>query len=217
MRRSGVRSSSAPPLFSAQPFSVGRFLCGIRPPRGVPGHSAGATSRSPERHHAPGSPLSRPIFSRNLRQLLRRGTRRRRCASTTCARADANGWLAGLHEQSRTANPRGQPPGQPLGGNAQHDGPHQNQRFAAFSVGAETNQGLAEIRLAFLLRLERNLLRRENRFNQRGRILQDQWRERCRYCLCMHRVCFFNGAPWLRATASLATSAVLPQWRAGGE
>ncbi len=85
---------------------LGVFICGIPTPRGVPRHSACATSRSPDRHHAPGLPLFRPIFSRNLRQLLRRGTRRRRCASTTCACADGNGWLAGLHEQSATANPR---------------------------------------------------------------------------------------------------------------
>ena len=55
----------------------------------------------------PSSPLFCSLFSQNPYQLLRRGTRRRRCASTTCARADAKGWLAGLHEQSTTANPRG--------------------------------------------------------------------------------------------------------------
>ena len=96
---------------------LGVFICGFRPSRGAPGHSACASSSLSDRHHAPGSPLFRPIFSRNLRQLLRRGTRRRRCSSTTCARADANGCLAGLHEQCRTANPRGQHPRQPLGGN----------------------------------------------------------------------------------------------------
>ena len=114
------REFDPPPLhhYSAPNCSqLGVFICGFRPSRGAPGHSACASSSLSDRHHAPGSPLFRPIFSRNLRQLLRRGTRRRRCSSTTCARADANGCLAGLHEQCRTANPRGQHPRQPLGGN----------------------------------------------------------------------------------------------------
>lgn len=96
---------------------LGVFVCGIRAPRGTPARSACATRRSPDRHHAPSSPLFRPIFSRNLRQLLRRGTRRRRFPSMVCACADGNGWLAGLLFQIARANPRDQPQRQPLGGN----------------------------------------------------------------------------------------------------
>ena len=99
------------------PSRLGVFICGFHTPRGLPGRSACAASRLAKGDTALGSPLFCPIFSRNLRQLLRRGSRRRPCPSTTCACSDGNGWLAGLHEQSTTANPRGQPPRQPLGGN----------------------------------------------------------------------------------------------------
>ena len=96
---------------------LGVFISASRKSRGDRAHSACASHPRHERPNSPGLPLFCPIFSRNLRQPLRRGTRRRRCSSATYACADGNGWLAGLHEHSRTANPRGQPPRQPLGGN----------------------------------------------------------------------------------------------------
>jgi hypothetical protein len=66
---------------------LGVFICGFRTPCGLPGRSACA-ARLAKGDTAPGLPLCRPIFSRNLRQLLRCGTRRRRCSSTTYACAD---------------------------------------------------------------------------------------------------------------------------------
>jgi len=96
---------------------LGVFLCGFRTPRRLPGRSACANRAGHGRRDPPSSPLFCPIFSRNLRQLLRRGTRRRRSSSMACACADGNGWLAGLLLHIARANPRGQPQRQPLGGN----------------------------------------------------------------------------------------------------
>ena len=114
------REFDPPPLhhYSAPNRSrLGVFVCEPPKPRGVPGHFACASRSAHGRHDRPGSPLFRPVFSRNLRQLLRHGTRRRRFSSMVCACADGNGWLAGLLFQIARANPRGQPPRQPLGGN----------------------------------------------------------------------------------------------------
>ena len=96
---------------------LGVFVCGFPKPRGLRGRSACASRSARGWYDRPGSPLFRPIFSRNLRQLLRRGTRRRRFPSMVCACADGNGWLAGLLFQIARANPRDQPQRQPLGGN----------------------------------------------------------------------------------------------------
>ena len=98
MRRSGVRSSSAPPPLDAQPFSVGRFH--LRAPRGVPGRLACAGRSGYGRHDPPGSPLYRPLFSRNLRQLPCRGTRRQPLITRTCARVATEGYPAGLEQHS---------------------------------------------------------------------------------------------------------------------
>lgn len=57
---------------------------------------------------------------------------------------------------------------------AQHDGAHKDQGLSAFPVGTETRQGLRRDCLAFRLRLEGNLLRREDGFNQRRGILERQ-------------------------------------------
>src|SRR6218665_1393116 len=92
------------PHYSAPTRSrLGVFICGFRTPRGLPGRSACAASRLAKGDTVPGSPLFRPIFSRNLRQLLRRGTRRQCCPSSTCACAAGNGLPACLHERSRCA------------------------------------------------------------------------------------------------------------------
>ena len=81
---------------------LGVSISGVRRRRGVPGHSACAASRRTRGHDAIGSPLFRPIFSRNLRQLLRRGTRTRPCVPATCARAIAIGCPANLEQESIT-------------------------------------------------------------------------------------------------------------------
>ena len=81
---------------------LGVFISASRKPRGVPGRSACADGRRTRGRDAPGSPLFRPLFSRNLRQLLRRGTRTRPCAPETCAHAIAIGCPANVEQQSIT-------------------------------------------------------------------------------------------------------------------
>lgn len=71
------------------PSRLGVFVCGFPKPRGGPGYFACASRSACGRHDRPGSPLLRPIFSRNLRQLLRRGTRTSPCAPVTYARVAA--------------------------------------------------------------------------------------------------------------------------------
>ena len=57
---------------------MGVSISASRKPRGDRAHSACASHSGHERPDPPGSPLFCPIFSRNPRQLLRRGKRRRR-------------------------------------------------------------------------------------------------------------------------------------------
>ncbi len=72
---------------------------------------------------------------------------------------------------------------------AEQDGPHQDERFAALPVGAERGQGLPGTGLALALCLERDLLRRKDRLDQRRGVSQ---RERLepRFSDCCMGACF---------------------------
>ena len=81
---------------------LGVSISGFRRRRGVRGHSACADGRRTRGHDAPGSPLFRSLFSRNLRQLPCRGTRTRPSLAVIYARAAAIGCPANLEQQCIT-------------------------------------------------------------------------------------------------------------------
>ena len=105
----GGREFDPPPLhqkLTPNPSRLGVSISASRKPRGVRAYSACAGGVHGLGRRAAGLTLFCPLFSQNLHQLFRRGTRRLRCSSNTYARAMGSGLLACLHEQNCRASNR---------------------------------------------------------------------------------------------------------------
>ena len=89
------------------PSRLGVSISASRKPRGVRAYSACAGGVHGLGRRAAGLTLFCPLFSQNLHQLFRGGTRSLRCSSNTYARAIGSGLLACLHEQNCRANTQG--------------------------------------------------------------------------------------------------------------
>ena len=88
------------------PSRLGVSISASRKPRGVRAYSACAGGVHGLGRRAAGLTLFCPLFSQNLHQLFRGGTRSLRCSSNTYARAIGSGLLACLHEQNCRASNR---------------------------------------------------------------------------------------------------------------
>ncbi len=99
-----LRSTTIP-----RPTSIGWAFSypGSATPRRIRRRSACATRRRPGVRNAPGSTLSRPLFSQNLRHLLRRSARTRPSFPATCACVAASRCPASAVERRRDAACRG--------------------------------------------------------------------------------------------------------------
>ena len=102
LRLHGVGAINSTP----NPFLLGVFVSGFRRRRGVPGRSGRAAGRLPERHNSPGSPLFRPLFSRNLSQPRSRGTQSVLFIKHLCAcHRERFGWPPGRASTRKVTRP----------------------------------------------------------------------------------------------------------------
>ena len=93
---SGFRHQNLTP----NPSRLGVFISASRKPRGVRAHSACAGGGHGLGHRAAGLTLFCPLFSQNLHQLFRSGTRTLPVARTSCQCVRLNGFPSNLDRQS---------------------------------------------------------------------------------------------------------------------